>query len=80
MLLLGSAGSSVQDICETLPEVQQPVDQNGDEVGPVLTTFDKTVRALDGYFMPKTNIPYWERTIFRRVKMLENEGISAYVT
>ena len=78
-LLLGSAGPAVQDIFETLPEVQQPTDGDGNATEPILTAYDKTIMALDNYFTPKTNIPY-ERTVFRRAAMLENESISAYVT
>lgn len=69
----------MQDIFDTLPAVVQPVDGEGNVVGPVLDDYGRALVAPNDYFAPKVHILY-ERTIFRRTVMLEGESVAAYVT
>jgi len=67
-LLLHSAGLDVQDIFETLPAVDGEADE-----------YEKTVRALDLYFQPRTNIPY-ERHVLRQLYQEASESVVQFVT
>ena len=67
-LLLHMAGVDVQDIYETLTEVQGDDDE-----------YVNAVRALDDYFQPRTNIPY-ERHLFRQLHQRDNESVDQFVT
>lgn len=74
-LLLHSAGMEVQDLFETLDEVEFHAEGEGD----VDDVYKQALRMLDAYFIPKVNVPY-ERHVFRSLKQKEDETVDQFVT
>ena len=66
-LLLHNAGTSVQDIFHTLPDVGDVKDYEG------------AVQALTTFFMPSKNATY-ARHVFRNLHQLETETVIQYAT
>ena len=65
-LLSHSGDMALQEVFYTLV----PEDQG--------TTFNDCLTALDGYFMPKVNVPF-ERHQFRQMQRLDGETIDQFV-
>jgi hypothetical protein len=73
-LLLHTAGMDVQDIFETLDEIEfVQVEDEEDNV------YKQSMRKLDSYFTPKLNVPY-ERHVFRACRQESDETVDQYVT
>ena len=66
-LLLHFAGPDVQDIFATLPDTGESKD------------YEKAVKALNDYFIPKVNTAY-ARHVFRQLVQKPNEPIQQFVT
>ena len=66
-LLLHSAGEAVQEIFETLADTGEAKD------------YEKAVKALDDYFIPKVNSTY-QNHVFRSMERQEGETVAQFVT
>ena len=72
-LLLHFAGTEVQEIFQTLPDLPPPT------VGDPPDEYETTLEKLNKYFMPKKNISF-ERHMFHACAQNEGEYMDAYVT
>ncbi|XP_055612518.1 uncharacterized protein K02A2.6-like [Uranotaenia lowii] len=80
-LLLHYAGSSVQQLYETLPELPGK-EMRGplmyvEHYTPNLTSYDEAKVKLNEFFLPKENSMY-ERHLFRQMKQKSGENIDAF--
>lgn len=65
-LLLHAAGVDVQEIYFTLANEEES------------SSFTKTVKVLDDYFVPKSNVPF-ERHLFRQIANASDETVDQFV-
>lgn len=80
-LLLHYAGSSVQQLFDTLPEVpgtemRGPL-LNIDHYTPNMTSYEEAKAKLNDFFLPKENSTY-ERHLLRQMKQRNGESIDAF--
>ena len=66
-LLLHSAGEAVQEIFETLADTGEAKD------------FEKAVKALNDYFIPKVNSTY-QNHLFHNMEQQDGETVAQFVT
>ena len=58
ILLLGCAGTAVQDIFDTLPDVVQSVGGESNAASLVLDDYGRALLTLNNYFTPRVHTPY----------------------
>ncbi|XP_058827476.1 uncharacterized protein LOC131687412 [Topomyia yanbarensis] len=80
-LLLHFAGSSVQQLVDTLPELPES-NMRGPLVNvecytPNMTSYEEVVTKLNSFFLPKENATY-ERHLLRQMKQVSGESIDAF--
>lgn len=80
-LLLHYAGSSVQQLFETLPELPSAEKRgpvlNVDQYVPNMTSFEEAITKLNSFFLPKENTTY-ERHLLRQMKQNAGEHIDMF--
>lgn len=77
-LLLHCAGPAVQDIFDTLAEVEEDDEMFTAEGAPDYNEYIAALTMLDRKFLPQVNESY-ERHRFRRMKQTEDETVEQYI-